>query len=239
MIVKLLNGELLEVEFDKPQQTIWDICKRIWDFQKIEFKKGEDEKEKKEEQKNNKYFNHFVFENEEGKTITINEFHPYFDCNSDDLFVDNSRLFHRKNGIDRIIDTSVFSRCHALFLRKKEKILVYCVGKNKFRCINVNDFSFHVDASNVAVVNPADPWFWNGTGVKAVKNNQICFIDYESILSHYPNSFKAGSRVFEDTGSKIECYLTKIIRNFVPSYLSQDGSRRESYSHKKLIEYTE
>ena len=224
MIVKQLNGDLFEIEFDTPHQTVLDICKRIWDFQKTE---------KKDENEEKKYFNHFVFENE-GEQITIDSFHPFFDFNKKELFVNKG--FNIKNGLDRIIDTSVFSSCNAFFFPKKPKILVYCTGKNKFRCIDVNDFSFHVDASLVMVNDPFG-YRLAGSDGKNVENRQIELIDYSSFLSHYPNSFKSGSRVFEDTNTKIECYLTKIIRGLQPGYMARDGSNRRNSNHRQIIEY--
>lgn len=236
MIVKQLNGDLLEFEFDRPIQTIFDICERIWDFQKIEFEKDK-EKDEKCEEKDKKYFNHFVFEREDGEKITINEFDSEFDFNKDELFVDQN-IFSRKRGHNRQIDTSCFSLCHALFIPKKEKILVYCTGKNNFRCIDLHDFSFHMDSSRVIVniVNDSFGYRSEGKG-KVINNDQIKMIDYDSILSHYPKSFKAGSRVFEDTGTKIETYLSRVIRGFQPTYIARDASRRSGYDHKKIIKY--
>lgn len=241
MIVKQLNGELLELEFDTPHQTIFDICKRVWDFQKIEFEKESIVLEEKREKSEKKYYNHFVFENEKGdKKITISEFHPFFDFNKDEYFVNHNRGHGlRKKGHDRQIDTSIFSLCHALFLPKKEQILVYCVGKNKFRCIDLHDFTFHVDASLVKVRDPLDPFAcpWVAPGGKVVENDQIRAIDYDSIFSCYPNKFKGGSRMFQDSGTKIEHYLGRFINGFQPTYLARDGSMRGGYNHKNIIEY--
>lgn len=227
MLVKQLNGEVLEIDFDSPNQTIFDICQRIWDFQF----------EKQTENEKQKYYNHFIFENEEGEKITIDKFDSTFDFNKDDLFVDQNRNnFLRKKGHNRQINTSRFSLCHALFVPKKAKILVYCTGKNKFRCIDLHDFSFHVESSLV-MVKDMFGYNWVGQGGKVVDNDQITVIDYDSILSHYPNSFKSGSRVFEDSGTKIENYLSKVIRGFQPTYIARDASSRSDYNHKKIIKY--
>lgn len=157
MIVKLLNGELLDLEFDAPHQTLWDIFKRIWDFQKTSFEMEKEEKQEKIEQK---YFNHFIFENEEGKTITINGFDPY-EYGDFKSFVYQPRSYSWGIGFDRKIDTSIFTMCHALFFPKKEKILIYCAGKDDFRYIDVHSLRF-MDRSRVDIETSLDYFKYPG-----------------------------------------------------------------------------
>lgn len=227
MIVKLLNGQLWDLEFDAPHQTLWNICKCIWDFQKTAFEKFE-----KVEEKEKKYFNHFVFENEEGKTITIGEFDPYAYGDYWDSFVYQPKSYLRSTGFERQIDTSIFTMCHAWFFPKKEKILIYCAGKDDFRYIDVHSLRF-MDRSLVDIETSLE--YFKYPGRTLVKNRQFELIDLDSFQFHYPKSFQPGPNVFEDTCTKIEIFLSRRIRGFQPGYI--DKSSRKHFDHKKILEY--
>lgn len=228
MIVKLLNGELWDLEFDAPHQTLWDIFKRIWDLQKTEFENFEKVEEKEKEKK---YFNHFVFENEEGKTITIGEFDPYAYGDYDN-FVYQPKSYSRGTGFERRIDTSIFTVCHALAFPKKEKFLIYCAGKDDFRYIDVHSLRF-MDRSRVDIETSLD--YFKYPGRTLVKPHQFALIDVDSFRSYYPKSFQPGPNMFEDTCTKIEIFLSRRIRGFQPGYI--DKSSRKHFDHKKILEY--
>jgi hypothetical protein len=197
MIVKMLNGELISISFDSPEQQLMEIFVKIWETCGVEI-------------------NMWIFENMENsdEKIVIDEYQSKWDFkNKEQSFVD-AISYKKREGSRRKIDLRRFGRCNIMSVPKKNRnfCVYYDNKKNRVLCVDLNDLTFHKQIQELAF----------GTyGLVDIRNEEFRYIDYDSFMNHPRAStiFRAGSRVFESSSDKIDSYISGVLTGYKPSYI--------------------
>lgn len=201
LTVKLLNGDLVAIEFDKPHNSLVDILCTIWKECGLQL-------------------NHFVFhtgtEDDKNPQIVLGNLHAAFDANKDDLFVDQ-KMFHMKTGMDRVVDISRFGSCHAAYLPKPRNLVFYCDEKNGTpKCLDLHDLTYVQKSCNVRIYNDNSLDYRQPD---SVSNNQCTWIDVDSFIRNHPQDrFRSGPTVGDSGFDRVDRYIARYTRGYLDSF---------------------
>lgn len=195
--VKLLNGDLVQLEFLEPVVTLFQVWHAIWECDLT-------------------HINSLILHTPDlERKIVVKQYNERYDWwNKSEDFV---RDKYPTEGCARKVDLSVFSECQAMCNpegKENRTILVYVENGGKARkvmCLDVNDPSWKVRPASH--LNTRDPTSLSET-------TAVRYIDVSSFVKAFPlDTFRAGPNMFESTIENIERYLSRIIPGFQPSYM--------------------
>lgn len=229
LIVKLLNGDLISIPFDSPEQELMTVFVKIWETCGLGINTWVFEKEKNDE-KNEEMDNR-------NDKIVISEFHSQYDfINKKDLFVKekDDPFVRKREGAFRKIDLRRFGRCNVFSSTSnasrssnavRRQLAVYYDPKtNRVMCVDLRDFSFHKQIEELGF----------DLYDRRLRNEDFQYIDFDSfeMMAGASKMFRAGSRVFESTGDKIDIYISRRLMGYEPGFMCK--VKRDGFSVNPL-----